>query len=110
MYDIKDFQVKAGKQVKVTFTNPDFLPHNLVFTTGKHANEIALAAQAMGAAGFEAGFIPETDKIIAHTKMLDHQAEEVIQFTAPEKPGDYEFVCTFPGHYILMRGVMKVVK
>ncbi len=64
----------------------------------------------MGAVGFEKGFIPETDKIIAHTKMLDHQQEEVLTFTAPDKPGDYEFVCTFPGHHILMRGVMKVVK
>ena len=35
---------------------------------------------------------------------------EVLEFTAPEKPGDYEFVCTFPGHYMLMRGIMKVVK
>ena len=31
-------------------------------------------------------------------------------FSLPLEPGDYEFVCTFPGHHILMRGVMKVEK
>jgi azurin len=40
--------------------------------------------------------------------MLDHGQSEVISFTAPE-PGDYPYVCTFPGHAQLMRGVMKVV-
>jgi azurin len=31
-----------------------------------------------------------------------------MSFTAPIAKGDYPYVCTFPGHHILMRGVMKV--
>lgn len=42
--------------------------------------------------------------------MLDNGQSEVLEFNAPDKPADYEFVCTFPGHYMLMRGIMKVVK
>jgi azurin len=33
---------------------------------------------------------------------------EVIKFKAPAKPGIHQFVCTFPGHYAMMRGVMVV--
>ncbi|MHC4994347.1 MAG: plastocyanin/azurin family copper-binding protein [Planctomycetota bacterium] len=40
--------------------------------------------------------------------MLDNGDSETIEMTAPTEPGKYEFVCTFPGHYILMRGVMHV--
>jgi azurin len=32
----------------------------------------------------------------------------VLEFQAPTEPGDYPFVCTFPGHHLLMRGVVKV--
>ena len=109
-YDLKEFQVKAGKKLRVTFSNPDFLPHNLTFTQPGAADAIAAEALAMGAEGFVKGFRPDDDRIIANTKMLDHGQEEVLEFTAPTKPGDYQFVCTFPGHNLLMKGIMKVVK
>ena len=109
-FDVETFTVKAGKKIELTFDNPDFLPHNIVITQPGAGQEIALAAMAMGEAGFKNGFIPESDKIIIHSNMLDHGTDQVLEFTAPEKPGDYEFVCTFPGHYMLMKGVMKVVE
>ncbi|NNM29775.1 MAG: hypothetical protein HKO57_09640, partial [Akkermansiaceae bacterium] len=93
-YDIKEFEVKAGKKVKLTFLNPDYVPHNIVITQPKAANEIAEAALKLGAKGFDLQFIPESDKIIAASKLLDHKQEEIMEFTAPEQPGDYEFVCT----------------
>jgi azurin len=40
--------------------------------------------------------------------LIDHGKEQVIEFTAPTKPGDYPYVCTFPGHHLLMRGVLHV--
>jgi azurin/lysophospholipase L1-like esterase len=107
-YDTKSFDVQAGEQVKLTFRNDDFLPHNIVITEPKSADEIALAGINLGAKGFEKGFVPDSDKIIASSKLIDHKQEEVLTFTAPKTPGDYEFVCTFPGHAALMRGVMKV--
>ncbi len=109
-YDVKDFKVKAGKKVRITFVNPDFMPHNLLVVQPKSADEIANQALLMGAEGFAKGFLPENDKIIAATKMLENGGEETIEFTAPSKPGEYEFVCTFPGHHLLMRGIMEVVE
>ncbi|XOV70737.1 MAG: PVC-type heme-binding CxxCH protein [Verrucomicrobiota bacterium] len=109
-YDIKSFEVKAGAKVKVTFVNHDFMPHNIVFSQPKSANEIGMAAIQMAADGFAKGFIPDNDKIIAHSKLLQNKQLEVLEFTAPNEPGDYDFLCTFPGHHLLMRGIWKVVK
>lgn len=109
-YDIKTFSVKAGSEVKLWFANPDFMPHNLVIGMPGSAEEIGPAAEALGAQGFALGFIPKSDKIIAYSKLLNYQESELMEFTAPSEPGDYDFVCTFPGHWTLMRGIMKVTE
>jgi azurin len=107
-YDLKEFAVKAGVQVELNFRNDDFVPHNLLVVEPGAADDVAMAAIAMGADGFAAGFRPRHPKILVGTALLDHGKEETLTFTAPSQPGNYEFVCTFPGHHILMRGVMKV--
>jgi azurin len=33
-----------------------------------------------------------------------------LRFFAPDEPGDYPYICTFPGHWRVMKGVMKVTK
>jgi azurin len=109
-YDIKSFTVKAGSSVKLWFDNPDFMPHNLVIGQPGSAEEIGPAAEALGAQGFALGFIPDNDKIIAYSKLINYQESELMEFTVPDKPGNYDFVCTFPGHWRLMRGIMKVTE
>ncbi len=108
MYDVKELTVKAGKKVKLTFANDDFMPHNILLVNPGKIDEIANKALALGAKGFDTGFIPESNDILWHSKLLDAAKEEVIEFTAPTKPGDYPYMCSFPGHSIIMRGVLKV--
>ena len=107
-YDTPKLTVKAGKKIKLTFANPDFLPHNIVLVKPGKLEAVAQAAVALGAEGFKTGFVPKTDDVIWASKLIDHGKEQVIEFTAPAKPGDYPYVCTFPGHHILMRGVLTV--
>jgi len=107
MYDVKELNVKAGKKIKLTFANTDVMPHNLLITKPGKADAVMNAAIAMGAAGFEKGFIPPGDDVLHHTKLLDGGKEEVLEFTIPTA-GDYPFVCSFPGHGIIMRGVLQV--
>ncbi len=107
-FDLKSFEVKAGKKIKIHFKNSDYVPHNLVIVQPKAANGVGEAAMKLGELGFKESWIPKDDRIIAHSKLLDYNQKEILEFKAPEKPGDYEFVCTFPGHHIIMRGVMKV--
>ena len=108
MYDTKEFTVRQGQDVTLTFRNNDIPDHNLFIVKPGTAEQVAMKALLMGAEGLAKGYRPETDDILWGTKMLKNGEEEVLRFTAPA-PADYQYVCTFPGHGILMRGVMHVV-
>jgi azurin len=110
-YDIKTFTVEAGKPVEIVFENLDFMQHNFVIgkagslkTIGEAADK--LASQARGA---EMQYVPDIPEVLFATKLVDPQKTERLTFVAPEKEGDYPYVCTFPGHWSIMNGVMKVV-
>ena len=109
-YDTPNLTVKAGKKINLIFSNPDFMPHNIVLVSPNKADSVAMEALKLGANGFAVGFVPPSKDVIWASKLIDHGAEQEIKFNAPSKPGDYPYVCTFPGHHIIMRGNMKVVK
>jgi uncharacterized cupredoxin-like copper-binding protein len=112
LYDVKDFSVKAGQPVRLTFENPDELDHNLVVGQPGTVQEIGTAAAQMVALpneeGSEKHYIPELPSVIIGTKIVSKGQSEVLTFFAPENPGDYIYVCTYPGHFGTMHGVMKV--
>lgn len=77
--------------------------HNIVILA-KGTDVADFAADAV-AAGVESGHIPEgrKDEVIAHTELIGGGDETTITFTAPEK-GTYDYICSFPGHYGMMKG------
>ncbi|MEE3179423.1 MAG: plastocyanin/azurin family copper-binding protein, partial [Verrucomicrobiota bacterium] len=105
------FEVKAGQPVKLIFTNPDATRHNLLIlehntsieTIGIAANEMAKSPE-----GVKKHFIPDDKRILHATRLLDPHSSETLRFLAPEKPGIYPYLCTFPGHWVLMKGEMIV--
>lgn len=110
LYDTTRFTVKAGQSVKLIFTNPDATQHNLVIVEPGALEEIGMAGNEMAKdpGGFAKGFLPDSPKILHHTKLLEPDHGEILRFTAPEKPGIYPYLCTFPGHWIVMKGEMVV--
>lgn len=108
MYDVKELTVKPGKKVKLTFANPDFMPHNILLVKPGKADDVGLQAIALGAGGFDVGFVPKSDDILWSIKLVDHGQEETIEFTAPTAEGAYPYICSFPGHHLLMRGMLYV--
>ncbi|HRI86750.1 MAG TPA: GDSL-type esterase/lipase family protein [Candidatus Hydrogenedentes bacterium] len=109
-YDRKAFAVGPGMKVKVVFSNPDAMDHNMIFVQPGSGAQVALAAMMLGADGFAKHWRPESDKIIVASKMLPVGQTETIEFTAPTALGQYEYICTYPGHYQLMNGHMHVVE
>lgn len=109
-YDRPTFTVRAGETVKIWFENDDYAPHNLIIGQPGSLEEIGAAADKLGADGFAAGFLPENDKILAASDLLDFQKHQIMEFTAPAEPGEYDVLCTFPGHRGTMNGIMKVVQ
>jgi len=110
LYDTTSFTVSPGQPVKLTLSNPDATQHNLVIGQPGSLETLGLAGNEMAKFpdGLAKGFIPESDQILHHTKLIDSGKSETLRFEAPETPGTYPFLCTFPGHWILMKGEMIV--
>ncbi|MDA1068196.1 MAG: plastocyanin/azurin family copper-binding protein [Verrucomicrobia bacterium] len=84
--------------------------HNLVILEPGLNETIGMAANEMAKdpGGVDKGFIPNLPGIIHHTKLLGPDEAEVLRFNAPSTPGVYPYICTFPGHWIMMKGEMIV--
>ena len=108
-YDLEQFQVPAGSRVKLVFRNDDDMLHNLNIVQPGSWQEVAQMAIDMGIEGPEQEYVPESDKVLFHTSLLQPGEMEPIYFTAPRDPDQYTYVCTFPGHAETMRGIMQVV-
>ena len=98
--------------MELTFKNIGKIPkiamgHNLVIL--KKGTSHSFWAKALGAGANATNALPDSVKgdTITATKLLGPDESETIFIHRPEA-GDYEYVCTFPGHFAMMRGVMKV--
>ncbi len=111
LFDVKEIVVEALKPVRIVFENGDIMPHNFLVVAPGSLAEVGIAAEAMASdpAAYAKGFVPDTDKVLFGTRLLDPGTSETISFEAPEAPGEYPFVCTFPGHWTRMNGILRVV-
>lgn len=110
-YDLPWFAVQAGREFQVLLQNEDLMPHNLVFTKPGKLQEIALEGAALGPKIGASGkqYVPVSDDVVAATEMVAAESQTRLTFKAPTEPGEYPYVCTFPGHWMRMYGVMVVV-
>jgi azurin/glucose/arabinose dehydrogenase len=108
-FNVQTITIKAGTKIKLTFDNTDDMLHNVVITAPGSATLVGEQAIKLGLDGQKLQYVPKSDLVLFHTNLLQPNQSETIYFTAPDKTGDYEFVCTYPGHYMVMRGVIKVV-
>jgi azurin len=110
-FDLKWFVVEAGKAVQIVLFNPDAMPHNLIVSQPGSLEAVGAAGGAMPMpTDPEAkAFVPDLPAVLYSTKLLKEGETERLGFTAPTTPGEYVYVCTFPGHWVRMYGVMLVV-
>ncbi|MBP1225731.1 azurin [Flavobacterium sp. 1355] len=110
-FSTNELRAEAGKPIKLTLKHVGKIPkeamgHNLVILQ-EGTDEAAFAAKAINAK--DTDYIPASEKasIVAHTKLLGGGEEDTIEFTV-DKKGTYNFLCTFPGHVSMMKGVLIV--
>jgi azurin len=113
-YDTARLVVEAGKPFEVIFENGDAMPHNFVVVKPGMRQKVAEEVQGMAPTSLDRdgrAYIPKNTKdIIAASKTLEPGQKEKLQITAPGKEGEYEYVCTFPGHWPLMWGRLIITK
>ena len=110
-YDVSELVIKRNSRIELTFNNSDDMLHNLVITKKGEdsADKVGKMALALGLDGPDLNYVPDTELVLYHTGILQPETTEKIYFQAPSSPGEYWIVCTFPGHYLVMR-VKLIVK
>ncbi len=101
-----EIRVKAGQKVKLTLRHigkldKNVMGHNVVILK-KDVDPVKFAAIA--AIERDNEYIPkDSQDIIVYTKLIGGGETTVIEFDAPAA-GTYEFLCSFPAHFAMMRG------
>jgi azurin/glucose/arabinose dehydrogenase len=106
----KELRVKAGAPVRIIFENPDLMQHNLVLVARGADEEVGMLADQMAVRpdAMSKQFIPESPKVLYATPLVNPTGRAELKFNAPAEPGRYPFLCTFPGHWRVMRGTLFV--
>lgn len=106
----KELWAKAGSKVRLVLENPDLMTHNFVLVDAGAGDEVGALADRMASDpdGMAKGYVPQSPKILMATPLVNPRAKHEVVFVAPTKPGRYPYLCTFPGHWRLMRGVLIV--
>jgi azurin len=112
-FSLKRFEVTAGQEVNVLLRNVGRMPkaamgHNIVFLApGTDLTAFALASAPHPATDYVA---PDfRDRVLAASRVLGPGESVTLTFTAPSAPGEYPYVCSFPGHtQVGMVGTMVV--
>jgi azurin len=111
-FDKAELTCKAGQKVVILFQNERCpLQHNFLLLKPGTKEAVGALADKMltDPEGLKKQYCPETDAILAKgSKLIGIGQNELIEFTAPAEAGDYPYICTFPGHWRLMNGVLKV--
>ena len=109
-FDKSRLEAKAGERVAIILTNndPDGLMHNLAVIKPGTRQQVLEATIALGSKAIEKNFIPDVPAVLGSTPQLAPGRRFTLYLTLPEAPGNYEFICTYPGHGQLMWGTLLV--
>ncbi|MEX0769571.1 MAG: plastocyanin/azurin family copper-binding protein [Balneolaceae bacterium] len=112
-YDVEEFTAEPGEQLQIVFKTisnmpPQAMKHNIVLLKAD-ADVDAFANASMMARDNDYIAPGMEDQMIVNTEMIGGGETSTVEFTVPETPGEYVYICTFPGHYGAgMKGVLIV--
>jgi putative heme-binding domain-containing protein len=111
IFDKEIIAVAAGEPVEFRFSNTDAMPHNFAIVQPGALQEVGELAESTGTLpdAMARQYIPKSDKILLASRLLQPGELQTLSFRAPEEPGVYPYVCTYPGHWRRMYGALHVV-
>ncbi len=111
-FDRTTLSAKAGTKIALEVINndPTKMMHNFALVRPGSINKVIQAALTLGPKAIELNFVPEIPEVLAATPQVAPDRKFTLYFEAPSTPGQYPYVCTYPGHGQLMRGVLNVVR
>ncbi|HIG29462.1 MAG TPA: hypothetical protein EYQ50_17370 [Verrucomicrobiales bacterium] len=111
-FEPKYLEVKAGARVALTVVNKDMsLQHNFVLVRPESLQVVGEGSMKLASSprGLAQHYVIKDEGVLAMSPILEGGASYIVYFNAPSKPGEYPYLCTFPGHWQVTRGVLKVI-
>jgi azurin len=109
-YSKRTLRAKPGEQLSVTLNNPDSVSHNWVLIkpgslarVGELTNKLVADPEAV-----LHQYVPRSDDVLVYTDIVPPRQQFTIHFRAPQQKGRYPYLCTFPGHWMVMNGDLIV--
>ncbi len=104
-FDVTAFDATPGQKISITLKNTGTTPklsmgHNLVvLDRGVNEQNVTKFLDTASTAAAQ-DYVPTGAKeVLAHTKLLGPGETDTVTFNAPQIPGVYLYLCSFPGHY-----------
>ncbi|HJX24695.1 MAG TPA: plastocyanin/azurin family copper-binding protein, partial [Chthoniobacterales bacterium] len=102
-FDLTAFEATPGQKISVTLKNVGTTPkfsmgHNFIMLD--RSVNVGNAQTFLDKASTEAAhdYVPPGSKdVLAHTKLLGPGESDTVTFNAPFIPGEYLYLCSFPG-------------
>ena len=106
-FNVKNITVKEGSWVRIKLINEGIdaaMLHNIVVINYGTRKEVAMESIN---AGPDKKYVADNNNVIAFSDLANPGETVILEFKAPDK-GNYEFLCTYPGHSEMMRGYFFV--
>jgi azurin len=86
------------------------MQHNLVLIQPGTTEAVGAAADKLAADpdGQKLNYVPQMPEVLAATPLINTGGSYTLTIKLPNKPGDYPYICTFPGHWRIMKGILRV--
>ncbi|HRQ18831.1 MAG TPA: ThuA domain-containing protein [Agriterribacter sp.] len=103
---------KAGTILEIVLNNIDFMQHNLLVLKPGSMERVGAAADKLAQVpeGVSMQYIPSVPDVLFATPLVNPDQKFSLKFRVPDIPGDYPYICSYPGHWRIMNGVLTVVK
>lgn len=109
-YEQTTIKAPAGSELRIVMANTATSPamhHNVVVLSTTNTAYIDTVGQAALQAKQNDYIPPEQSAwILGNTAMAAPGDTTEVTITVPEEPGDYPYLCTYPGHYQTMQGTL----
>ena len=111
-YETELLTAKAGSTIQIVLKNPDHMQHNLVLLKPNTSEKVGLAVDKLisDPNGAKMSYVPQMPEVLAFTPMVNPGGSFTLTIALPDIPGDYPYICTFPGHWRVMKGILRVTK
>jgi azurin len=109
-YTLPEFTAKPNQYVRITLKNTADVQHNVVVLRPGTTEKVGLQVEGMAKVhdAEERSYLPPTPDILYWMTLIAPGEVGVLEFAAPNQAGDYPYICTFPGHWQTMKGIMHV--